>query len=155
LEIEDAGPAVSATANDLMHACYGPRYSVRMETQGLKADGGVKEIFDITVFDSEQNSEKSLWDMSGGQVTYIEDAITRAFIKHSQRYDNHKGGSIFSDEKDGALDQKRKREFLAIKRRALELGNHSQEFFITQTPDLVDSVNARIVFESGKVSIVQ
>lgn len=154
LELDDAGPAIAKDTNELLHACYGPRFSVRLETQGTKADGGLKEIFDITVFDAERDEEKSIRDMSGGEVTYIEDALSRAFSFRTVDQANCTYDALYSDEKDGALDAERKHEFMAIKRRALELGKHTREFFITQSPDLYEKASARIVLENGKVSVV-
>jgi len=153
LELDDSGPAISALTNDLLLSVYGPRFSIRLETQALKADGGLKEVFDVTIFDAERDEEKSIRDMSGGEVTYIEDAITRAFCLFNLNRSNRVYESLFCDEKDGALDQDRKTEFLTIKRRALEIGSHRQEYFITQTPDLFERADARIVLEKGGVTI--
>ena len=153
LEIDDAGPTISAIANDLLSSCYGSRFTVRMETQSEKRDGSMKEDFDITVFDADRDQEKSITKMSGGEVTWIEDAITRAIcLYHLQRSDLSYQ-TLFSDEKDGALDPNRKGEFFAIKRRAMELGKHDQEFFISQTPELVELADARIVLHPGSVSV--
>jgi exonuclease SbcC len=153
LEIDDAGPAISSLTNELLRACYGSRFSVRLETQGMKADGGLKEVFDITVYDGERDEEKSIRDMSGGEVTWLEDSITRAFCLYNLHRSNRQYGTIFTDEKDGALDESRKTEFLAIKRRAMEIGHHTQEFFISQTQELVDRADARIVLQKGGVTI--
>jgi exonuclease SbcC len=153
LELDDAGPAVADEANKLLRACYGTRFSVRLETQGTKAGGGLKEIFDITVFDAERGEEKSIRDMSGGEVTYIEDAISRSFCLYNLHKSGRKYGTMFSDEKDGSLDADRKHEFLAIKRQALATGSHDREFFITQTPELYEKADARIMLEPGRVSI--
>ncbi len=154
LEIEDAGPSVSSIANDLLYACYGSRFSVKIETQGLKADGGIKEIFDILVYDAERDREKSIRNMSGGEVTWIEDAITRAFAIYNLQQSGIICDSLFSDEKDGGLDDKRKGELLAIKREAMKVGAHNREFFITHTPELFMQADARIMLEPGNVSIV-
>jgi exonuclease SbcC len=153
LELDDAGPAIAGLANDLLLACYGPRFSVRLETQSVKADGTLKETFDITVFDSERDEEKSIRDMSGGEVTTIEDAIARAICLYNLGKSSVVYDTLFSDEKDGALDAHRKVEFLQIKRRAMELGTHSREIFISQTPELHEMADARIVLTSAGVVI--
>jgi exonuclease SbcC len=154
LELDDAGPAIAAIANDLLHSCYGPRFSVRFETQATKNDGGLKETFDVTVFDAERDEIKSIRDMSGGEVTYIEDAIARAFCIYNLHRSDREFKTLYSDEKDGALDPDRKNEFLTIKRKALEIGNHDREIFITQTPELYNKADARIVLEPGSIQIV-
>jgi exonuclease SbcC len=151
LEIDDAGPAISSITNDLLRSCYGPRFSIRLETQSEKIDGGFKEVFDIMVYDGERDEVKSLRDMSGGEVTIIEDAITRAFAIVSLGRNEKQFETLFTDEKDGALDNERKINFLQIKRKAQELGTHNREFFITQTPDLVALADATIRLGKGGV----
>lgn len=155
LEIDDAGPSIAAMANDLLSACYGSRFSVRLETQSAKADGTLKEDFDITVFDADTGEEKSITDMSGGQVTWIEDAITRAICLFHQQKVETPHEAHFSDEKDGALDPKRKGEFFAIKRRAMERGGYRREFFISQTPELVEQAEACITLEPGRGAVIE
>ena len=153
LEIDDAGPSISSIANDLLRTCYGPRYSIRIETQAEKANGGSKEAFDITVFDSVTDESKSITEMSGGQVCWIEDALTRAICLFNINRSDRVFGTLFSDEKDGALDADRKNEFMAVKRRSLELGSHGLELFITQTPELIDLADGVIRLEPGKVEV--
>lgn len=153
LEIDDAGPSISAIANDLLKSCYGPRFSVRIETQAEKVNGGAKETFDITVFDAETNESKSITEMSGGQVCWIEDALTRAICLFNINRSDRVFGTLFSDEKDGALDADRKQEFMAVKRRSLELGTHGREIFITQTPELLDLADGVIRLSAGKVEV--
>lgn len=153
LEIDDAGPSIAALANDLLNACYGPRFSVRLETQTTKADGTMKEDFDILIFDADTDEWVSITEKSGGQTTWIEDAITRAICLYNIHRSDRTFGSLFSDEKDGALDAERKIEFLAVKRRAMEIGTHSREFFISQTPELVEMADARIRLLPGKVEV--
>jgi exonuclease SbcC len=153
LEVDDSGPSISAIANDLLSSCYGPRFSVRMETQAEKTDGDMKNVFDLTVFDSERDQEKSIKDMSGGEVTTIEDAVVRAFNLFNLGKGDRHFATIFTDEKDGALSQQRKEEFFSVKRKALEIGRHEREFFISQTSELQDAADARIVLGSGGVAI--
>jgi exonuclease SbcC len=153
LEIDDAGPSIAALANKLLASCYGTRFSVRIETQGKKADGTLKEDFDITVFDSENGKDKSIKDMSGGEVTWIEDAITKAICLYRMERSDMVFDTIFTDEKDGSLDEQKKNEFFAIKKQMLTIGHHKQEFFITQTPDLQEQADARILISSGEIRL--
>ena len=153
LEVDDAGPSISAIANDLLSSCYGPRFSIRMETQAEKSDGDLKNVFDITVFDAERDEEKSIRDMSGGEVTTIEDAVVRSFNLFNLGKGNRHYKVVFTDEKDGALSPQRKKEYLEVMRRALEIGKHEQAFFITQTEELQEAAESRIIMEYGGVRI--
>lgn len=145
LEIDDAGPAISAAANDLLSSCFGTRFSVRIDTQAAKADGkGLKETFDITVYDALRDESKSLRTMSGGEKVWIEEAITRAISLYNARRSGRRYQALFTDEKDGALDFKRKKEFIAMKKRVLDLGGYETEFFISHSTDVQDVADSRI-----------
>ena len=83
----------------------------------------------------------------------MEDAVTLAFSIFNVNKSGRTYETRFVDERDGALDQDRKEEFLTIKRRAIEIGSHKQEFFITQTPSLHERADARIILEKGGAAI--
>lgn len=154
LEIEDAGPSISTLANHLLTSCYGDRFAVRLKTQEEKRDGsGMKEVFDIEVFDSQTNEKVSLTEKSGGETTYVEDALTRALCLHAIETSGKRFEALFSDEHDGALDAERKVNFLKIKREAMKQGSHNMEIFISQTPDLIAMADVRIVLDRAGVSI--
>ena len=60
LSIDDAGPALSRLANDLLLACYGPRFTVSLKTLVETARGEAREGFDIVVHDAESGESKSV-----------------------------------------------------------------------------------------------
>lgn len=153
LEIDDSGGEIAAIVNDLMRSCYGSRFTIRMDTQSAKVDGSMKEDFDIIVFDSETGDERSVTEMSGGQNSYINDALTRGICLFNIQSRGKTYGTLFADEVDGALDAGRKLEFLNIKREALRIGSHSRELFISQSPELIELADARIVLEKGRVYV--
>ena len=66
LVIDDAGPALSALANDLLLACCGPRFTVSIHTLLETGKGEQKEGFHIVVHDDETGESKSVAWMSGG-----------------------------------------------------------------------------------------
>lgn len=136
LAIDDAGPALSGLANDLLLACYGPRFAVSLQTLVETAKGEQKEGFDIIVHDGESGESKSIGLMSGGERTWIESCLTRAIALYLAQHAGRRYQTLFSDEADGALDPERKRMFMAMKREVLRLGGYEREFFISQTPQL-------------------
>lgn len=148
LEIDDAGPSVAGITNDLIHTCFGGRFSVRIDTQGDKARGnGTKEIFDIVVFDAERNEQKSLKSMSGGEKILIEAAVKNALCIFNARRSGIPYGTLFTDEEDGGLDAEKKKDFIRIKRRVLELGGYEREFFISHTPEVVALADETLLME--------
>ncbi|MGO9014382.1 MAG: hypothetical protein ACLQF0_05330, partial [Dissulfurispiraceae bacterium] len=145
LEIDDAGPTIAGIANDLLYSCFGSRFSVRIDTQTVKADGnGLKETFDVVVYDNERDESKSLRVMSGGERTWIEQAITNAICLFNAARSGRMFSTIYTDERDGALDVERKKEFFSLKRKVLAIGGYEREFFISQSPDIQAMADAVI-----------
>ena len=144
LAIDDAGPALSALGNDLLLACYGPRFTVSIHTLLETSKGEQKEGFDIVVHDGDTGDSKSVSMMSGGERTLVELCLTRAIALYLARNTGRRYTTLFTDEADGALDPQRKRMFMAMKREVLRLGGYEREFFISQTPELTAMADAVI-----------
>ena len=83
--------------------------------------------------------------MSGGEKVWIEEAVTRAISLYNGQRSGRRYQALFTDEKDGALDFRRKKEFIAMKKRVLELGGYDVEFFISQSPDVQDAADSKIL----------
>lgn len=147
LAIDDAGPELSRLANQLLLACYGPRFSVAIKTQLATAKGELREGFDITVHDAHSNTFKSVAKMSGGERIWINECLTRAMALYLALVDGPRSATLFSDEADGAFDAQNKRRFVAMKREVLRIGGYAQEYFISHTPDLTEMADAIIDLE--------
>lgn len=150
--IDDAGPSISSIANDLLTACYGPRFSVAIETQEETKAGTMKEIFDIRVFDAEREDVKSIGLVSGGERIWINEAMTRAIALYRAQASGRTYGCLFSDESDGALSPEKKQRFVDMKRKVLEIGQYHREFFISHTPDVVEAADAVIDLAAMKAA---
>lgn len=136
LSIDDAGPTLAGLANDLLLACYGPRFTVSIKTLVETVKGESREGFDIIVHDAESVESSSVAFMSGGEKVWINECLTRAIALYLAQNAGRRYQTLFSDETDGALDEERKRMYLAMKREVLSLGGYEQEYFISQTPQL-------------------
>ncbi len=152
LEIDDAGPQVSTLANELLQI-HGGRFSVRIDTQATKGKGGQKETFDITVFDNQSTEQKSIRRLSGGEKTIVEDAVVKAICIYNKRASGRAYQTLYTDEKDGALDVERKKSFFDVKRKVLELGGYTREFAITHTPELQAMADGVIHMRKGGATI--
>lgn len=144
LSIDDAGPSLARLANDLLLACYGPRFTVSIRTQVETAKGELREGFDVVVNDAESGDSKSVSLMSGGERVWINECLTRAIALYLAQNSGRSYETLFSDETDGPLDPERKRMFMAMKREVLRLGGYRQEFFVSQTPELTAAADAVI-----------
>jgi DNA repair protein SbcC/Rad50 len=144
LAIDDAGPALSALANDLLKACDGGRFTVSIHTLMENQKKERKEGFDIVVHDAESGQSQSVTLMSGGEKVLIEACLTRAIALYLAQNSGRNYSTLFSDEADGPLDIDRKRIFMAMKREVLRLGGYEREFYISQTPELTAMADAVI-----------
>jgi exonuclease SbcC len=144
LSIDDAGPAITQIVNDLLLACYGPRFTISIQTQTTLANGEKREGFAIDVIDADNDSTKDFSVMSGGQKVWINECLTRGIALYRAQDAQQPFQTLFTDEADGPLDPERKRAFMKMKREVLRLGGYEREFFISQTPDLVDEADAVI-----------
>jgi exonuclease SbcC len=144
LSIDDAGPTLSAYANELLLSCYGPRFTVSIRTQVETAKGEAREGFDVVVFDAETEDEKSVSTMSGGERVWINEALTRAIALYLAKESGQQYQTLFTDEADGPLDPERKRMFMQMKREVLRIGGYHREFFISQTPELWEMADETI-----------
>jgi exonuclease SbcC len=136
LDIDDAGPTFSALANDILLACYGPRFTLEVITQTQNAKGELREDFDILVHDGWRDETKSLKLVSGGERVWINECLTRAIALYLADNTNRRLSTLFCDEADGPLDPEHKRMFMAMKREVLRVGGYEAEFFVSQTPEL-------------------
>lgn len=141
LAIDDAGPTISTTCNDLLKTCYGPRFSIRFDTQSERKDGSFKETFDIRVFDATSDEDKSILETSGGERVWLNDGITCSFALFLGDQMGSDFKVRFSDEADGALDAARKEDYMRMKRAVAALGHYDTEFMITHTPALIDKAD--------------
>ena len=148
LAIDDAGPTLSGLVNDLLLACYGPRFTVAIETLQETAKGEQREGFDIRVYDADSGEDKSVTAMSGGERVWINECLVRAVALYLAQNTGRRYDTLFSDETDGPLDPERKRMFMAMKRRVLELGGYAREFFVSQTPELTAMADAVLDLEA-------
>jgi len=144
LAIDDAGPELSCRANELLMACYGPRFTVSIKTQLENAKGDLREGFEITVHDALRNTSKNVGKMSGGERIWINECLTRAMALYLAEASSRRSSTLFSDEADGAFDAQHKRQFMAMKREVLRIGGYRQEYFISHTPELSEMADAVI-----------
>lgn len=148
LAIDDAGPTLAGLTNDLLLACYGPRFTVSIKTEVETAKGELREGFDIVVHDATSDETKSVAVMSGGERVWVNECLTRAIALYLAQNSGRTYGALFCDEADGPLDPERKRMFMAMKREVLRLGGYGVEFFVSQTPELTAMADAVIDVES-------
>lgn len=154
LELDAAGPRVSALANELLAEAYGPRFRLRFETQAAKADGkGVKETFDIVVCDNERGREGNGEDLSGGEKVIVGEALGLAVGLFHAQAAGVALGTVIRDETVGALDPENAERYLAMLRAFLRVGRVHQLLFVAHSPQIVEMADVRVRVHDGRIEV--
>lgn len=155
LEIDAAGPEVARLTNELLTATYGPRFSISFETLREKKSkaGKFSEVFDVKVFDG--SAERPVEALSGGEKVVVGEAVGLAISIFNARKSGVRWRTIFRDETAGALDPENATRYVAMLRRALELGGFEQCVFIAHLPAVYESADVQLYVTDGRVSALR
>jgi exonuclease SbcC len=151
LEIDAAGPEVAQLTNELLTACYGPRFSIAFETLRTKRDGGQAEAFDVRVFDG--GHERPVEALSGGERVVVGEAVGLALAIYNARKNAVRFETFWRDETAGALDPENAAAYVRMLRRARELAGAFQIVFVAHQPEVYEAADVRLVVEGGRIQV--
>lgn len=156
LEIDAAGPTISALTNDLLLSCFGPRFSVELVTQVLKADGsGMKDEFTVRVFDNDAGGGwRDLAELSGGEKTIVQEALMSAIALYVNERSPLPIHTLFRDETGAALDAENAVRYVQMLRRVRERGGLHHIFFISHNPAAAALADVQIQVGDGTARLV-
>ncbi len=152
LEIDAAGPEVAEITNELLAACYGARFSLRLETLREKKTkaGEYSEAFDVRVFD--RGIERQVEALSGGEKVVVGEALGLAIAIFQARRSGSKIETIFRDETAGALDPDNGEAYIQMLKKARLVGGFHQLIFVAHQTDLVAMADVRVHVRDGEVT---
>ncbi len=151
LELEAASPEVSGLVNRLLDVCYGSRFSVTIQTLRETQSGEQAEDFGLVVYD--QGQPRPVDYLSGGEKVIIQEAVSLALAIFNGRKSGVKWGSLFRDETASALDPENASHYVAMLRKALELGGFHQVIFVAHLPQVYESADVRLLVGGGQVTV--
>jgi exonuclease SbcC len=157
LEIAAAGPTVSAYTTDLLQSCSGPRFTVDLVTQEAKVSGkgGLKEVFELKVFDGERGGEpRDLTDLSGGEQILVDECLKSAIAIYLNERSATPIRTCWRDETTGALHPETVPHYVAMLRRLQAVGGFHQVLFVTHSPDAAAQADAQIQVGGGTARLV-
>lgn len=154
LEIDAAGPTVSAYCTDLLQACFGGRFSVELVTQEAKLSGkGTKETFDVRVYDNLRGGEpRDLADLSGGEQVIVDEAIKNAIACFANVRSALPMQTCWRDETTGALDPENALRYVAMLRRLQAIAGFQHVLFVTHNPEAAALADVQWVVDDGQVT---
>jgi len=152
IEIGNAIPEINELANDLLHQCHGPRFTVELRTDRLNSTG--KKLIEdlvIVVYDSEKGTEHEAETYSGGERVILSEALSGAITTLACRKNGIERPVLIRDESGAALDAESGRVYVEMLRKLVELTGSERCLFITHNPDMQEMADARITIKDGKV----
>ena len=159
LLIDAAGPELTALVNDLLRSCFGPRYTVRIETTRpkKKPSDGDKEVCDVLVFDA--RAPERGWRegqlFSGGERTILGEAIALGLTAMSCRRAGLRDVTLVRDETGGGtLDEffeANATAYIVMLRRAAEIIGASKVLFILHSPAAWALADAVLLVRDGQI----
>jgi len=154
LEIDAAGPEVSATANELVHAGFGSRFSLSLETSENRSDNkGTKEVFTLRVIDTERGTDGPAEHLSGGEKVLVEEAIGLAIAIYNARRSGVPMKDLVRDEMTGALSPEKALLYPPMLRCALDLGGFERVYFVSHQKELWELADVCIWFHDETCEI--
>jgi DNA repair exonuclease SbcCD ATPase subunit len=103
-EVDAVGPELAATANSLLRAGFGTRWTLDIQTVRPKADGsGDVEVCDVTVLDTHTGFTGSVEELSGGEAVVVSEAIRMALTALAVRRMGISAPTLIRDEPGSAL----------------------------------------------------
>lgn len=155
LEIDAAGPELTAVINTLLHGSYGTRYSVKMETTRPSGDGKkTVEVFDVGVTDSENGYEGTVEGFSGGQKGIVGEALMLGLTTLQTKRSGLRDMTLVRDESGAALDEDASVRWVEMMRRAVDMVGARRVLVVTHNPMIKELADSRIVVgDDGRVSV--
>lgn len=158
LEIDAAGPTISATTNQLLVSSYGSRFSLELVTQVEKAGGaGMKDEFTVRVFDNEATDGRGWRDiseLSGGEKVVVQEAFMCSIALYVNERSPLPIRTLFRDETGAALDPDNAVRYTQMLRKVRELGAFHHVFYISHNPAAAALADAQIQVGGGQARIV-
>jgi len=155
-EIDAAGPQVAGMANDLLLACYGPRFTVEIQTQrAMRSKDGMDEDLEIIVMDAEAGRSGPIGSLSGGEQVIVDEAVRTALAMFAARRLEAPIRTLFRDESSGALTPENARRYVQMLRRAAEIGDFHQVLFVAHDPDVIACADVVVRVAGGSYTVAR
>lgn len=154
LELDAALPEINALANDLLHSCVGPRFTVELRTTRLDASGKRElEALDFRVIDTVKGRDADASTYSGGECVICGEAVSLALTVLACRRSGIERPTLVRDESGAALSPENGRAYVAMLRRAASQIGADKVLFVSHTPELQELADARIVVANGTAEV--
>lgn len=155
LEIDAAGPQLSAVVNDLLRACAGSRWTVEIAMEKELASGkGTAEGCEVLVTDNATGSRVEARLLSGGQKVIVGEAVSLALALLASQRSGSDGVTLVRDESGAALDAENTRGYVPMLRRAAAIAGAKKVLVVTHSDLVVEMCDAQIRVADGTATVL-
>lgn len=139
IELRESAPEIADIANKILQESYGNKFSIRFgDTSELKVNRKANEDFNILVYDSENNDEKTIDLVSSGERIWIKQALFYAFSIVQMNRTGFNFRTRFIDESDGSLDGALRLKYLKMVTSAHKYSDSRVTLLITHSQEIKD-----------------
>jgi DNA repair exonuclease SbcCD ATPase subunit/DNA repair exonuclease SbcCD nuclease subunit len=144
-EIDAAGPGITADANDLLHTCHGPRWTIEVRTTRDSADGKRElEGCEIMVTDMQEGRVGEARTYSGGEKVILGEALSLSLAMLGCRRAQVEGPTLVRDESGASLDPENAPAYVKMMRRAADFIKADRVLFVSHSPLVIELADARV-----------
>ncbi len=156
LKIDAAGPGITEIANTLLAECFGPRFTLEIQTQRELASkrGELRECLEFMVTDNETGLISGVEQKSGGEQQLIREVISLALCIYSRAQSGVDVKTVIRDEACSALTEDNTVKYINMLAKACELGGLHQVFFVSHKQNTATMADCVVKIANGGVSCV-
>jgi len=141
IELRESAPEISDIANKILKESYGNRFEIRFgPTAGLKTNRKVNEDFNIIVYDSENDDEKTIDNVCSGEKIWLKQALFYAFSIVQMNRTGFNFRTRLIDESDGSLDGASRPKYMQMVTSAHKYANARVTLLISHSQEIKDIV---------------
>ncbi|MBO7715757.1 MAG: metallophosphoesterase family protein [Methanobrevibacter sp.] len=139
IELRESAPEIADITNKILRESYGNKFEVRFGSSSeLKANRKANEDFNIIVYDSENDDEKTIDLVSSGERIWIKQALFYAFSIVQMNRTGFNFRTRLIDESDGSLDGALRPKYLQMVESAHKYSDSRVTILITHSQEIKD-----------------
>lgn len=139
IELRESAPEIALITNKILKESHGSKFEIRFgSTSELKAKRKVNEDFNILVYDSENDDEKTIDLVSSGEKIWIKQALFYAFSIVQMNRTGFNFRTRLIDESDGSLDGASRPKYMSMVESAHKYSSSRITLMITHSQEIKD-----------------
>jgi len=131
-----------------------PRLSALGPQEAKVSGKGLKETFELKVWDGERGGDRDLSDLSGGEQVIIDECLKAALALYARRHAQIPIETCWRDETTGPLDDENRARYVPMLRRLQHLGGFHTLLFVTHDAEIAAQADAQIQVGGGTARLV-